>query len=347
MKRMLLILPVLLFISNSAFAVKWAKDTAVAVLEFDVPSAAAYGAAEKLANSYEDAFVNNGRYLIVERSSLDTVLSEQELTMSGFTSGETELGALTGAEKVIIGSVARSGDRYNLTIQGVDVASGVIEVSDTVYVATLSELDSVIEISVERFVKKSRGKNVAAYVPEAENTEDTTSAAQTDDEDDTMPAYQRRIYDDLLKMADEKYYVTGSGQYQFQSSAYSLDFTYRKKLFREARLSIAGGVILNVVPSLGSWIQKDFTGALIIDAFVAGGLLLVTSESGVVRGMGFSLAVAGYGYGFYRAGEYAVSYNKSLRDNLSITRTEIEGLGNYAMNRPEASFSVSLLQIQF
>ena len=75
----------------------------VALMPFKAPT-------ELIGSSVSDLFVTDmlrtGRYELVERSQMGTVLGESELALSGLTLSEmTEVARMAGAEGVIVGSV--------------------------------------------------------------------------------------------------------------------------------------------------------------------------------------------------------------------------------------------------
>ena len=99
----------------------------VAVMPFKAPT-------ELIGSSVSDMFVSellhNGRYELVERSQMSNVLGEAEVSLSGLTSGQAvELGAMTGAEGVIIGTVGEyeMAARRGRTVPVVAITSRLID----------------------------------------------------------------------------------------------------------------------------------------------------------------------------------------------------------------------------
>ena len=70
-----------------------------------------------------------GRFTIVEREAMASILEEQGFQQSGCTSTEcvVQMGELVGAEKMIAGHIGRVADVQMLSLRLVDVRSGTIE----------------------------------------------------------------------------------------------------------------------------------------------------------------------------------------------------------------------------
>jgi len=103
---------------------------AVAILDFAVQSAASgYEAlASDVPNALAEAFLRSGALLPIERSSLEKILAEQELSLSGAVDpgAAAQIGRLAGAQYVLLGSVTVIGDQVRLSGRLVDVESAEI-----------------------------------------------------------------------------------------------------------------------------------------------------------------------------------------------------------------------------
>jgi hypothetical protein len=75
------------------------------------------------------AFVNTGKYSIVERSLLDDLLKEAQFTNTDMVDEKnaTELGKLAGANKVALSVMTQAGSRYMLSIKLIDVQTATID----------------------------------------------------------------------------------------------------------------------------------------------------------------------------------------------------------------------------
>jgi len=67
-----------------------------------------------------------GRYRIIDRAQRDSILEEQEFSLSGCTDEkcQLEVGKLLSANLMFVGSIGRIGDRYILNMKLIDVATG-------------------------------------------------------------------------------------------------------------------------------------------------------------------------------------------------------------------------------
>lgn len=82
----------------------------------------------------ESELVKTGRFTAVERTGLDFILKEKNLSYPGL-SGEgaaAELGRLAGAKYAVFGIVSRNSNGYSITARLVSVASGEVARSETV-----------------------------------------------------------------------------------------------------------------------------------------------------------------------------------------------------------------------
>jgi hypothetical protein len=84
--------------------------------------------ASTVIDEIEYNFVSSKRYTIVDRKTLDVIRSEQKLQTSGAVSDETivKIGALSGANVVIAGSLTKSGGSNRLSLRALDVQTGQI-----------------------------------------------------------------------------------------------------------------------------------------------------------------------------------------------------------------------------
>jgi hypothetical protein len=84
--------------------------------------------ASTVIDEIEYNFVSSKRYTIVDRKTLDVIRNEQKLQTSGAISDETivKIGALSGANVVIAGSLTKSGGSNRLSLRALDVQTGQI-----------------------------------------------------------------------------------------------------------------------------------------------------------------------------------------------------------------------------
>ncbi len=89
--------------------------------------------ANVLTDELRSVLVQTGKYDVLERNNMESILNEQGFQMSGCTSAEcaVEAGKLLGVQKMVGGSVGKLGTLYNISIRIFDVQTGRIEKTET------------------------------------------------------------------------------------------------------------------------------------------------------------------------------------------------------------------------
>lgn len=77
-------------------------------------------------NDFITEIVNQGKYLVLERAELNEIFEELEITSSDvFTDANAlEIGKLSKASLVFIGSITKLGDNITINIRGIDIETG-------------------------------------------------------------------------------------------------------------------------------------------------------------------------------------------------------------------------------
>lgn len=101
----------------------------LAVLELDCKGGLSPDECFLLSDSLREQFLLTGRFRVVDRSNMKTILKEQEFQLRDCTSQEcaVKIGQLLGVEKMAFGSVGRLGDVFSLNLQIINVETGEIE----------------------------------------------------------------------------------------------------------------------------------------------------------------------------------------------------------------------------
>ncbi|MCX7021720.1 MAG: hypothetical protein NTW26_05505 [bacterium] len=127
----------LLFAAGLAVA---AEPVTLAVTDFQ-PLGVFPDQAQAVAEIIRTELVGLPGVRVIERSQLARVIEEWSLTTAGMTAGEAaELGALTGADYIAVGSLSALGETYTLAVRLVDVKSSEAVLGETVTVGTTAEL---------------------------------------------------------------------------------------------------------------------------------------------------------------------------------------------------------------
>ncbi|PKL40111.1 MAG: hypothetical protein CVV44_07815 [Spirochaetae bacterium HGW-Spirochaetae-1] len=132
-----IILLILISISTQSYA----AGMRIAVMDFKadgVPEATARRVSELIRTE----MINSGEFIVIERKQMDMILKEQGFQKSGCTD-ETcavEVGKLVSAEKILIGTVMKLGDKIIINGRIVDVEKGIAEIGEREEAATMTEL---------------------------------------------------------------------------------------------------------------------------------------------------------------------------------------------------------------
>lgn len=85
--------------------------------------------AEILTDRLRDELFKIGKYRVVERGMIESILSEQDFQLSGCTSDECliEVGRLLGAQKIVGGSISKVGNIFIVSARLINLETGEIE----------------------------------------------------------------------------------------------------------------------------------------------------------------------------------------------------------------------------
>jgi hypothetical protein len=110
------------------------------------------------------ALVDQHEFQIVERSLLDKIVKEQEFQVSGLTEGQAaKVGELAGANKVMLVSISKFGNKYIVIVKGIDTKTGIVDLTDEVLSYSVDGFIDLFPVLADRLVRKARGEAVAAY----------------------------------------------------------------------------------------------------------------------------------------------------------------------------------------
>ncbi len=179
MRKFLLLLALAAAAAGPAFS-EWLhmKDLKVAVLDVVSRVQGEEIDTATLTEMLQVALVDRDEFRIVERSLLDKIVKEQEFEVSAITEGQAaKIGELAGADKVMLVSLAKFADKYIVIVKGIDVKTGIVDLSDQVLSYSVSGFIDVFPVLADRLVRKARGEAVAAYKIPADQTPPAALAA--------------------------------------------------------------------------------------------------------------------------------------------------------------------------
>lgn len=110
-----------------------AEKTSMAVYEFEVTGVDTT-VGQSVAEFIQDGLSQSGRFKIIERSTMQRMLKEQQFQKTGCTSTEcaVEVGKILNVNNIIVGRVSAIGNTITITIKLVDVELGNVILTDSV-----------------------------------------------------------------------------------------------------------------------------------------------------------------------------------------------------------------------
>jgi TolB-like protein len=132
MKKFYFFAIVFLALATSWNFVHAQAKTTIAVLSFEAKNVG-QATAEAVSDIISTELFNTKRFRVIERQAINKVISELQFQMTGVTdmSQAVEIGKMLNAEKVVVGTVSRFGERtIIINIKLVDVKTGNLELAE-------------------------------------------------------------------------------------------------------------------------------------------------------------------------------------------------------------------------
>ena len=100
----------------------------IAILDFQ-PKGLSTIEAEILSEKLRQEVVASNFFEVVDRGNMDSILKEQEFSLSGCTSNEcvVEIGQLLGVEKIMAGTVGKFGNLFTISLSLTNIETGKLE----------------------------------------------------------------------------------------------------------------------------------------------------------------------------------------------------------------------------
>ena len=129
MRKTLLVIIIFLCLCLSSIAEKGT----VAVLDMETENVSEQDAGYLTRRIRHELFLN-GKYKVLERASMEEILTEQGFQLTGCTSSEcaVQAGQLLGVQFMVAGSIGKIGSMYTIFLRLIDVESGEITASATI-----------------------------------------------------------------------------------------------------------------------------------------------------------------------------------------------------------------------
>lgn len=338
MKKVILFILVLIILlinpvySQNETKINWTDYNylIVAVLDFDNLIESEDINSKVLVESFQSELVNKSNFAVVERNQIEKIIKEQEFQSSSLADKEnaTNIGLLVGAQKIITGILSKINNRYILIIKGIDVESGVIEISDQLVAYSTNSIMKNVPRLVERFLKKASGE----LLDDSLIIEEIRAV----DEDELSEFSEKELITFKLQissMIENKEYRNPEKKKEIQGLAIYLDHPAKFSLYHEHKLSgawlYAAG---NSMYGLGSWIQGDFLNGAIVTGTMVGGMIISLTLGGYIPdsdyeegrldlenpwgAIGFGLMAGGMIYGWVIPFLFQANNNRNLKDAL-------------------------------
>ena len=118
----------------------------IAIKDFEVIMGQNKDVAKYVQEDMTTALVNSGQFNVVERSKLQSVLDELQLSQTGLIdpAGVKQVGKLLGADIILTGTLVPTGDEWNVNLRVINTETGLIA-------AALNEKGRLHELKPEAF----------------------------------------------------------------------------------------------------------------------------------------------------------------------------------------------------
>lgn len=124
----------LVLLAAVAISTAAAAKTNIAVLDLDMSSGVSESYRSVLSDRLRLELFKTGSFTVVERSTMEDILAEQSLQLSGCTSTEcaVEVGKVLGVTEMVAGSVGQVGSVYTVNVRLIDVETGAVIAAESV-----------------------------------------------------------------------------------------------------------------------------------------------------------------------------------------------------------------------
>ena len=311
-----------------------------------------------------EELVNSGKYTVIDRANVEQVLREKEFQLSsGVVKNEDvrQAGEYLGADLVIASNASRVGSTYVISAKMIDVVTG--EIVAQASSEQKGTIDVVLDVARTVGRQISGQSVVVATKPAAEPPKTVAPAAAAPAVGNAAATLQ------IQALIRAKAHMRQSGQLQMMSLADQLSDTERLMLYSSNRKQDAVlYLLLNWVPSVGSWVQGDSTGAVIeLCWIVLGGVLIARGVDRVwdpfwleynyeLNGVGWAGVLACsiyFVYSWVRPFTYQRQWNTNLARGLktvtlSVLDADAMTFDVYRSERgPEWKMGLSLVSFEY
>jgi len=154
----------------------------------------------------------------------------------------------------------------------------------------------------------------------------------------------------IEQMVRSKAFLNKKKQKVMADTAALLPYEYRALLLDKHKIHGSFGYgLLNLIPSLGSFMQGDIAGGIITWVVIGGGtaIAMVGNNQGALGITGSVIQTAGYVWNLFRPGGYEKYYNKSLREGLATYYSQLPSLDMPLMASEDSVIQVPVVSFEF
>ncbi|MCB2199157.1 CsgG/HfaB family protein [bacterium] len=128
------LLVVALLVFSSPVSGRAADKTTIAVLDLDISSGVSESYQRVLSDRLRQELFKTGIFTVVERNTMEDVLTEQSLHLAGCTSNECaiEVGRILGVQQMVAGSVGKVGEVHTVSVRLIDVETTEVLAAESV-----------------------------------------------------------------------------------------------------------------------------------------------------------------------------------------------------------------------
>jgi len=133
---------ILLLAVSLILSAQQANEIYIAVMNLD-PKGVSQIESEALSDRLRTELFNSGKYKVVERENMNTIMNEQGFQQTGCTSEDcaVEIGKILGVEQMLVGSIAKVGAVITVSARIVSVETGeVLKIAETDHKGSIDDL---------------------------------------------------------------------------------------------------------------------------------------------------------------------------------------------------------------
>jgi hypothetical protein len=210
----------------------------IAVMDFK-----ADGVSERItrviSNMVRNRFINSGKFTVLERGQMDTILKSQGFDQLGCTDSScaVEMGKLLSARKIMIGEVSSlGGTRILINIRIVDVEKGISEFSEEDKATSEEYVDQAAERITVKLISRISGEKVS-------DLKEVRIVKMTDEERSSngfkamglsiIPGLGQFVYGDSFAMLEGGLFMGGSAALGYFTYSFYSDMKKKQKAYRD------------------------------------------------------------------------------------------------------------------